>query len=458
MFFMRTDKGHKIKQIEQGSIAQQEGICAGDSLLSINGTVMEDIFDYQYQVQNDHLDLVLLTKDGEEVTKIIDKDEDDDLGIIFENGLMDQYRSCHNKCIFCFIDQMPKGMRENLYFKDDDSRLSFLQGNYVTLTNMSDHDLDRIIKYHLAPINVSFQTMNPELRCMMLHNRFAGEALKKADRLYEAGITMNGQIVLCKGVNDGKELDYSIRKLIEYLPVIESVSVVPVGLSRFREGLYPLEPFTKEDAKEVIDMIHGYQQQCMEKYGTHFIHASDEWYLLAEEPVPEEECYDGYLQLENGVGMIRLLLNEAKETMEELYKHKFLTTVKCHHDWKKKTRTVSLATGKLAYPYIRQIAKEAEAYMPGLRANVYEIRNDFFGERITVSGLVTGIDLMNQLKDKELGEALLIPENMVRVEENVFLDDITVSEVEKTLQVPVDIVKSSGRDLINQILGRKIHE
>lgn len=293
---------------------------------------------------------------------------------------------------------------------------------------------------------------------MMLHNRFAGEALKKVDRLYEAGITMNGQIVLCKGVNDGKELDYSIRKLMEYLPVIESVSVVPVGLSRFREGLYPLEPFTKEDAKEVIDMIHGYQQQCMEKYGTHFIHASDEWYLLAEEPVPEEECYDGYLQLENGVGMIRLLLNEAKETMEELYKHKFLTTLKCHHDWKKKTRTVSLATGKLAYPYIRQIAKEVEACMPGLTANVYEIRNDFFGERITVSGLITGIDLMNQLKDKELGEALLIPENMVRVEENVFLDDVTVSEVEKTLQVPVDIVKSSGRDLINQILGRKIHE
>ena len=432
---MRTDKGHKIRQIEQGSIAQKEGICAGDSLLSINGAVMEDIFDYQYQVQNDHLELVLLTKDGEEITKSIDKDEDDDLGIIFENGLMDQYRSCHNKCIFCFIDQMPKGMRENLYFKDDDSRLSFLQGNYVTLTNMSDHDLDRIIKYHLAPINVSFQTMNPELRCMMLHNRFAGDALKKVDRLYEAGITMNGQIVLCKGVNDGRELDYSIRKLMEYLPVIESVSVVPVGLSRFREGLYPLEPFTKEDAKEVIDMIHRYQQQCMEKYGTHFIHASDEWYLLAEEPVPEEECY------------------EAKETMQELYHHKLLTKLKCHYEWKKKTRTISLATGKLAYPYIRQIAKEVEAYMPGLTAKVYEIRNDFFGERITVSGLITGTDLMNQLRNRELGEALLIPENMVRVEENVFLDDITVSEVEKTLQVPVDIVKSSGRDLIYQILG-----
>ena len=449
---------HIISRVLPDSIGEELELEPGDALLSINGQPVEDVFDYRYLMNDEFVTLLIRKKNGEEWELEVEKEYEDDLGVEFENSLMDEYRSCSNHCIFCFIDQMPPGMRETLYFKDDDSRLSFLQGNYVTLTNMSDYDLDRIIKFHLSPINVSFQTMNPKLRCKMLHNRFAGDALAKVDRLYKGDVTMNGQIVLCKGVNDGKELDYSIRKLMEYLPVIESVSVVPVGLSRFREGLYPLEPFTKEDAKEVIDMIHGYQQQCMEKCGTHFIHASDEWYLLAEEPVPEEECYDGYLQLENGVGMIRLLLNEAKETMEELYKHKFLTTLKCHHDWKKKTRTVSLATGKLAYPYIRQIAKEVEACMPGLTANVYEIRNDFFGERITVSGLITGIDLMNQLKDKELGEALLIPENMVRVEENVFLDDVTVSEVEKTLQVPVDIVKSSGRDLINQILGRKIHE
>ena len=455
---MGKEEGHIIKTTEQGSIAAREGICGGDRLLSINGNVIEDIFDYQYQVQNDHVELVLLTRDGEKVTRSIDKDEDADLGIIFENGLMDQYRSCHNKCIFCFIDQMPKGMRENLYFKDDDSRLSFLQGNYVTLTNMSDHDIDRIIQYHLGPINISFQTMNPELRCKMLNNRFAGEALKKVDRLFEAGIAMNGQIVLCKGVNDGEELDYSIRKLMDYLPVLESVSVVPVGLTKFRQGLYPLEPFTREDAKKVITTIHSYQNQCMEQHGTHFVHASDEWYLLAEEAIPEEECYDGYLQLENGVGMIRLLLNEVEETMGELCKHKLLTVLGCHHDWKKKTRTVSLATGKLAYPYIRQIAENLEKMIPGLTAHVYEIRNDFFGERITVSGLITGTDLISQLKDKELGEALLIPENMVRVEENVFLDDVTVGEVERTLQVPVDIVKSSGCDLIRQILGRKLYE
>ena len=451
-------KKHVISRVLPGSIGEELELEPGDILAEINHQLVEDVFDYRYLMNDEYIELLIEKANGELWELEVEKDYDEDLGIEFENGLMDDYRSCSNHCMFCFIDQMPPGMRETLYFKDDDSRLSFLQGNYVTLTNMSQEDIERVIKYHLSPINVSFQAMNPQLRCKMLHNRFAGDALKKVDQLYEAGITMNGQIVLCKGVNDGEELEYSLQKMSEYAPVLQSVSVVPVGLTKFRKGLYPLEPFTKEDAKAVLEQIHRWQKIMYERYGIHFIHASDEWYILAGEELPEEDRYDGYLQLENGVGMIRLLLNEAKETMEELYKHKFLTTLKCHHDWKKKTRTVSLATGKLAYPYIRQIAKEVEACMPGLTANVYEIRNDFFGERITVSGLITGIDLMNQLKDKELGEALLIPENMVRVEENVFLDDVTVSEVEKTLQVPVDIVKSSGRDLINQILGRKIHE
>ena len=454
---MHTKK-HVISGVKPDSIAMELELEPGDELISINGKEIEDVFDYQFLTEDEYLLVVVRKNNGEEWELEIEKDYDEDLGIEFENGLMDDYKSCSNKCMFCFIDQMPPGMRDTLYFKDDDSRLSFLQGNYVTLTNMKDKDIERIIYYNLGPINVSVHTTNPKLRCTMLHNRFAGEALKKIKRLSDAGIEMNGQVVLCKGVNDGEELERTIRDLTEYIPNMQSLSIVPVGLTKYREGLYPLEAFEKEDAGKVLEQIHRWQDYCMEHFGTHFVHGGDEWYLLAEEPVPEEECYDGYLQLENGVGMIRLLLNEAKETMEELYKHKFLTTLKCHHDWKKKTRTVSLATGKLAYPYIRQIAKEVEACMPGLTANVYEIRNDFFGERITVSGLITGIDLMNQLKDKELGEALLIPENMVRVEENVFLDDVTVSEVEKTLQVPVDIVKSSGRDLINQILGRKIHE
>ena len=260
-------KGHMIKKVIPGSIAEELEIEEGDRLLSIDGTEIEDIFDYQFLIQDTYIEVLAEKPDGEQWLLEVEKDFDEDLGIEFENGLMDEYRSCRNKCIFCFIDQMPPGMRETLYFKDDDSRLSFLQGNYVTLTNMSDTDIDRICRYHLSPINISFQTMNPELRCRMLNNRFAGDALKKVDVLYKAGIRMNGQIVLCKGVNDGDELEYSIQQLMRYIPCLESVSVVPVGLTKFREGLYPLEPFGREDAAAVIDMIEKYQQECFSKYG-----------------------------------------------------------------------------------------------------------------------------------------------------------------------------------------------
>ena len=386
------------------------------------------------------------TKDGEECRLEIEKDFDEDLGIEFENGLMSEYRHCHNKCIFCFIDQMPKGMRENLYFKDDDSRLSFLQGNYITLTNMSEHDIDRIIRYHLAPINISIQTMNPELRCMMLHNRFAGEALKKLDRLYEAGIEMNGQIVLCKGVNDGDELDFSIREMAKYLPYLESVSVVPVGLSKYRDGLYPLQPFNKEDAGKVIDLIESWQKKLYPKFGVHFIHASDEWYILAERPMPEEERYDGYLQLENGVGMVRLFLNEFHDYMEELKKERKLPDDSL-------TGKISLVTARLMYSYIVKMAKEVEEAFPGLTIQVFCIRNDFFGENITVTGLLTGQDILNQLKGKDLGDLVLLPENVMRLEEELFLDDMKLSELTNALQVPVDIVKSSGCEFVKSILS-----
>ncbi|MDE6184779.1 MAG: DUF512 domain-containing protein, partial [Lachnospiraceae bacterium] len=314
----KEQKGHVIKEILNGSIAMELEIEPGDRLLSINQKEIEDIFDYQYYVENEYIEILIEKPNKEQWLLEVDKEEDEDLGIVFDSGLMDDYRSCQNKCIFCFIDQMPKGMRKTLYFKDDDSRLSFLQGNYVTLPNMSDHDVDRIIQYHLSPINISFQTMNPDLRCKMLNNRFAGEALKKADRFYEAGITMNGQIVLCKGVNDGNELAYSIRRLMEYIPVLESVSVVPVGLSKFREGLYPLEPFTKEDAENVLDMIHGFQKEIYAAHGIHFVHASDEWYITAKRQLPHRETYDGYLQLENGVGMLRLLMDEFEEGLRIL--------------------------------------------------------------------------------------------------------------------------------------------
>ncbi len=444
-------KEHIIKSVEAGSIAQEMEIEAGDRLLKINGEEIGDIFDYQYLVQDEYIEVLVEKPDGEEWLLEIDKEFGEDLGIVFENGLMDEYRSCCNKCIFCFIDQMPKGMRDTLYFKDDDSRLSFLQGNYVTLTNMSDHDLERIIKYHLSPINISFQTTNPKLRCKMLNNRFAGEALKKADRLFEAGIVMNGQIVLCKGVNDGEELERTISDLTKYLPLLESVSVVPVGLSKYREGLYPLEPFTREDGIKVLETVHKWQEKLYPAYGLHFIHASDEWYILAEYELPEKERYDGYLQLENGVGMLRLLMDEFQEALEgeKLKRQRAWNGTSCPGG----KRVMSLVTGMLAYPYILDMAGKMENAFSDVKINVYGIVNDFFGERITVSGLLTGQDIERQLKGKELGERILLPENVLRSGERVFLDDITVEELEKALQVKVDIVKSSGRDFVNAILA-----
>ena len=431
---------HIIKEVLSGSIAEELGLEPGDRLLAINDEEIEDVFDYHYYVNDEELVLLVEKADGEQWELEIEKDLEEDLGIVFEQGLMDEYRSCRNKCIFCFIDQMPQGMRDTLYFKDDDSRLSFLQGNYITLTNMSDHDIDRIIRYHLEPINISFHTTNPELRCRMLHNRFAGDALKKIDRLYEAGIQMNGQIVLCKGFNDGEELERSIRDMSTYLPYLQSVSVVPVGLTKYRDGLEPLEPFTKEDALQVLEMIHRWQKKLYEEHGLHFIHAGDEWYILAGMEVPEEERYDGYLQLENGVGMLRLLENEFEETY-------------AHLEGDDKERELSMATGILSYPYICKLAERLQEKYTRTKIHVYAIRNDFFGERITVSGLITGQDLIGQLKDKELGSRLLLPCNMFRSGEEVFLDDITLKQVEETLQVKADIVKSSGQDFVNSVIG-----
>ena len=440
---MKKKNEHIVEKVLSGSIAEEMEITPGDALLEINGHKIEDIFDYQYYTQDEYIEILVRKPSGEEWLLEIDKGYDEDLGITFENGLMDDYRSCHNKCIFCFIDQMPKGMRDTLYFKDDDSRLSFLQGNYVTLTNMSDEDVDRIIRYNLSPINVSFQTTNPELRCRMLNNRFAGQALEKAWKLAQAGIIMNGQIVLCKGVNDGAELDRSNRDLSAYLPNLESVSVVPVGLSKYRDGLYPLEPFTKEDAQDVLRIIHGWQNKIYPEYGTHFVHASDEWYILAEEELPQEEQYDGYLQLENGVGMLRLLLDEFAEAMEE----------DRINGRQARAKHITLATGRLAYRFIKQMAKQMEERYEGLQIDVIAIRNDFFGEMITVSGLLTGQDIMAQLKDRDLGEKLLLPQNVLKSGEPVFLDDYTLDDIEKALQVRIDIVKSSGRDFIEAILS-----
>lgn len=448
---------HIIKAVEPGSIAEELEVEAGDVLLAINNQEIEDVFDYRCMILEEYLEVLIRKADGEEWLLEVEKDEEEDLGLEFENGLMSDYRSCTNKCIFCFIDQMPPGMRETLYFKDDDSRLSFMQGNYITLTNMKDKDIDRIIRLKLAPINISVQATNPELRCKMLNNRFAGEKLKYLQKLYENGIEMNGQIVCCKGVNDGAELKRSIEDLMKYLPHMRSVSVVPAGITKYREGLYPLELFTKEEAGKIIDLIEGYQQKCFEEYGLHFIHASDEWYILAGRELPEEDCYDGYIQLENGVGMMRLLRTEFTEAMEQLKNSVHYADLK-----EKLHRTVTVATGRLAAPLLTELAAELMAQFAGLQINVIPIRNDFFGETITVSGLVTGQDLIKQLKERresglELGD-IILPSNMLRTGERVFLDDVTIADVETELGVRVVINGPEGKDFVEAVLNPQYHD
>ena len=435
---------HKIRAVLPRSIAEELELEPGDVLLAVNDHEIEDVFDYHYYTNEEYLTVLVRKPDGEEWELEIEKEFEEDLGIEFESSLMDDYRSCRNHCIFCFIDQMPPGMRETLYFKDDDSRLSFLQGNYVTLTNMSDHDIDRIIHYHLGPINISFQTTNPDLRCKMLHNRFAGDVFPKIRRLADAGIELNGQIVLCRDINDGAELERSISDMTSYLPALRSVSVVPVGLSKYREGLYPLKPFDAQSAGEVIDLIESWQKKIYPQYGVHFVHASDEWYLLAGRPLPEEERYDGYLQLENGVGMLRLLKEEVEETLAEV-----------KPDGETPKRRVSIATGRLAGPFLKELGKRIETVHQNVTLQIFEIRNDFFGESITVSGLITGQDLIAQLKDQDLGDELLLPTNMIRSGERVFLDDLTIEDAEEALGISIRIVESGGRDLVCAVTGEE---
>ena len=429
----------KIISVKENSIAAELEIGPGDVLVSINDFPVKDIFDYMFLTEDEYLKVLIRKPDGEEWLLEIEKDEDEDLGLEFESGLMDDYKSCHNKCIFCFIDQMPPGMRDTLYFKDDDSRLSFLQGNYVTLTNMSDDDLDRVIRYNMSPINISFHAMRPELRCKMLNNRFAGDIFEKAKKLADGGITLNGQIVLCKGVNDGKELEYSLDVLEKLCPALQSVSVVPVGLTKYRDGLYQLEPFNGDDAKKLIDSIEKRQERLRKTFGRGLVYASDEWYMLAKKELPEDEEYDGYPQLENGVGMMRLLETEVSGYMK-------------NDPGGSVCQELSIATGLLAGDFIKQMADKICEKYPDIKVNVYKIRNDFFGERITVSGLITGQDLIKQLKGKKLGSRLIIPVNMLREGEEVFLDDVTVNDVQNALGVPVLAAGQTGADLCRAVI------
>ena len=447
---------HVVEVVQPGSIAEEMEICPGDVLLAINDTEIEDVFDYRYLIKDEYVEVLIRKQDGEEWLLEIEKDYDDDLGITFENELMSDFRSCSNKCIFCFIDQMPPGMRENLYFKDDDSRLSFLQGNYITLTNMKEKDIERIIHMQLAPINISVQTTNPELRCKMLNNRFAGEKLHFLDMLYEGHVEMNGQVVCCKGVNDGEELRRTIEDLMKYLPFMRSVSVVPAGITKYREGLFPIELFDSQEAGEVIDLVESYQQQCYEQYGLHFIHASDEWYILAGRDFPEEERYDGYIQLENGVGMMRLFREEFAQALESA------AGAMNEQERYAVRRKLAIATGMLTVSTIRLFAEKVEEKFPGVEIHVCPIRNDFFGETITVSGLITGQDLVAQLLERrkageDLGKVLLIPSTMIRSGDQVFLDDMSVAEAEKALGMRLVPVESGGADFVNAVLSDEYH-
>lgn len=429
-----------IKSVIPSSAADKCGAGAGDILVKINGHSVKDVLDYMFYAAENSVDLEI-QRNSDTLYFHVEKNEYDDLGLEFETFLMDCKQSCHNKCVFCFIDQMPPGMRETLYFKDDDARLSFLQGNYVTLTNLEQEDIDRIIRMKLN-INVSVHTTNPELRVKMMHNRFAGEKLKYIRQLAENGIKLNCQIVCCPGLNDGDELRRSLTDLGALMPNISSMAVVPVGLSRFRDGLYPLTAFNKKTAGETIDIIEEFQAEFLRKYGTRTVFASDEFYLIAEREIPSAEIYEDYPQYENGVGMVRSLADEFKDALESA-------------EYNGGRRHVTIATGYSAFDTLRSLAVMAEKQFPDIKCSVYAVRNDYFGETITVAGLITAQDLIAQLRKKELGEELLISSAMLRSDSDVFLDDLTVQDVIRELGVSVTSVDNDGYDLLDAILGYK---
>ena len=435
-------KGHLITSVEPGSIAEELGIEPGSRLLAINDKVIEDVFDYRYLSQDEDIVLTILDENDEEWDYDIEKEFGEELGLVFEGGLMSDYHHCSNKCVFCFIDQMPPGMRKTLYFKDDDARLSFLQGNYITLTNMSDKDVERICFYKLSPINISIQTLNKDLRVKMLQNKRAGEALRHIKTFVDAGIEINGQIVLCKGYNDGEELDYTLKNLEQYMPGLKSLSIVPVGVTKFREGLAPLETFTGEECGAVIRQIEPYRQYYLEKYGTRLIYASDEFYLNSGTPIPPASEYEGFPQMENGVGMTRSLIDEFEEAFNTFTSDPSSAERLMHAKF-------TFITGRAIENILRSLVSRISEKYPFCETEVIGIRNDFFGEKITVAGLITAKDIIAQLKDRETGDFLVIPTCMLRAGEDVFLDDLKVSDIETALQKNIRIVKSNGVSLIN---------
>lgn len=427
-----------IDAVQEGSPAHKAKILAGETLVSIDDNEIIDVLDYRFYQNNKKLSLLLIDKNGKQKKIKIKKDEYEEIGLLFSSYLMDSKRSCRNKCIFCFIDQLPKGLRDSLYFKDDDSRLSFLFGNYITLTNITEHEIERIIRMHISPINISVHTTNPELRVKMMNNKNAGNALSILNRFNDAGIKMNSQLVLCPDINDKDELRRSLDDLTS-LENMECIAAVPVGITKYREGLAHIRPFEKTDALETLDIIDEYAMKCIEKYGERRIYASDEFYLIAEKEMPDSEFYGDFLQLENGVGLWSLLLSEAQDAISDVEPFS-------------EQRHISIATGVAAAPLIRKIVSMCEEKLTGLRCDVFAIKNKFFGEKITVAGLVTATDIYEQLNGKELGSKLLIPSCMLRNEGDMFLDSITVEELSDRLGVDIEPVDNDGYALVDTIL------
>ena len=435
----------KITCVDEHSRAQKIGIQSGDILVSINGRAINDVLDYRFHLANRVLD-ICINRNNEEIHFAISKQEYDDIGLDFETPLMDKKHSCENKCIFCFIDQLPKGLRKSLYFKDDDSRLSFLHGNYITLTNLDDSDIDRIIEMHISPVNVSVHTTNPELRVKMMKNKRSGEVLKYLDRFAEAGIHICAQIVLCKGINDKDELTRSMTDLVKYLPALQSVSIVPAGKTKFRDNLYPLESFTPEDCREVIGQVESFADACLAEHETRLFFCADEFYIKAGLPLHDEEYYEGYAQIENGVGMITSLVTEFD--IEAEYLSEYLERFK-------KPRKISVVTGVASSQYISDLCAKLCLAVDGLEINVHTIVNNFFGHEITVSGLLTGADIYDQLKDKELFDELILPPNVLRAEGDLFLCGMSLEELEEKLNVKITLSGNDGATFIAAMLGTR---
>ena len=431
----------KIYGVTANSHADRAKIKSGEILLSINGNIIEDVLDYRFYQVNRELNLEISDEIGNARTVRIVKSEYEEIGLECETYLMDEQKSCRNKCIFCFIDQLPKGMRESLYVKDDDSRLSFLFGNYITLTNLTQHEIDRIIKMHISPINVSVHTTNPQLRCKMMNNRFAGDALRHLESFTRAGISLNCQIVACPGINDGDELIRTFTDL-ESLGV-NMTAVVPVGLTRYREGLFPLTEYTAETAAQTLDIIEKFGDECVKKHGRRIFYAADEFYIKAKRPIPEPDFYEGFPAVEDGVGMIACLKEEIEFAVEDCEYNDSLSY------------TVTMACGEAVAPYLKDMMKIISVKFPNIKINVVAVKNNFFGGGVNVSGLVTGGDLIEQLRGRELGERLFIPSSMLRFENDVFLDDVSVEDVERELGISLEAVNNNGDQLVRAVTSVK---